>query len=189
MTRLLKVFFLLLTGLIASFHSIIYAYGRQIFALSRAGYFPRIWSITHKNHKTPHVALWGGAAFGFICAVLIDQFSETVGAALLNMAVFGAVLSYIIMMLSYFKIKKLDISRPYKSPGGNIFAGTALLLSFVAFFACFSLEEYRAGVFGVAVWYLVGILYFALISRKKLVAEAPEEEFALIEKLQSESKS
>ncbi len=29
-----------LTGLIASFHTIIYAYGRQIYSLSRAGYFP-----------------------------------------------------------------------------------------------------------------------------------------------------
>ena len=28
-------------GLIASFHTIIYAYGRQIYSLSRAGYFPQ----------------------------------------------------------------------------------------------------------------------------------------------------
>ena len=34
-------------GLIASFHTIIFAYGRQIYSLSRAGYFPRWLSITH----------------------------------------------------------------------------------------------------------------------------------------------
>jgi ethanolamine permease len=177
-----------LTGLIASFHSIIYAYGRQIYALSRAGYFPRIWSLTHPKYKTPHVALWGGAMFGFICAVLIDQFSETVGAALLNMAVFGGVISYLLMMLSYLKIKQLNIAKPYKSPGGKFFAGIAFILALLALFACFSLEEYRPGVWGVAVWYMLGILYFALISRKTLVAQAPEEEFALIEKAQSELK-
>src|SRR5215213_9855238 len=43
-------------GLIASFHSIIFAKGRQIFSLSRAGYFPRWLSITHGTYKTPHIA-------------------------------------------------------------------------------------------------------------------------------------
>jgi len=175
-----------LTGLIASFHSIIYAFGRQIFAISRAGYFPRVWSLTHPKYKTPHVALWGGAFFGFICAILIDQFSDTVGGALLNMAVFGGVISYVLMMLSYIKIKRLHIKRPYKSPGGKFFAATASVLALLALFACFSLEEYRPGVWGVVVWYVLGIIYFALISRHKLVAEAPEEEFALIKKAESE---
>jgi ethanolamine permease len=175
-----------LTGLIASFHSIIYAYGRQIFALSRAGYFPRFWSLSHSKYKTPYVALCGGAAFGYICAILIDQYSDTVGAALLNMAVFGGVISYVLMMLSYIKIKNLKITRPYRSPGGNFFAVVAALLALLALLACFSLPEYRPGVWGVAVWYIIGIVYFALISRHQLVAEAPEEEFALIEKAESE---
>ena len=38
-----------LAGLIASFFSIIYAYSRQIFALSRAGYLPTSLSLTNKN--------------------------------------------------------------------------------------------------------------------------------------------
>ncbi len=49
------------TGLVASFHTIIYAYGRQIYSLSRAGYFPRFLSLTHGTRKTPHVALIAGA--------------------------------------------------------------------------------------------------------------------------------
>ena len=36
-----------LTGLIASFFTIIYAYGRNTFSLSRAGYFPKWLSVTH----------------------------------------------------------------------------------------------------------------------------------------------
>ena len=43
-------------GLVASFHSIIFAYGRQIYSLSRAGYFPRFLSVTGKR-RTPGVAL------------------------------------------------------------------------------------------------------------------------------------
>jgi ethanolamine permease len=45
-----------LAGLIASFFSIIYAYSRQIFALSRAGYLPTSLSLTNKN-KAPYLAI------------------------------------------------------------------------------------------------------------------------------------
>ncbi|MFT4928520.1 MAG: ethanolamine permease [Phenylobacterium sp.] len=44
---------LAVAGLIASFHTIIYAYGRNIYSLSRAGYFPQWLSVTHDQHKTP----------------------------------------------------------------------------------------------------------------------------------------
>ena len=44
-------------GLVASFHTIIFAYGRNIFSLSRAGYYPNALSVTDANRKTPHVAL------------------------------------------------------------------------------------------------------------------------------------
>jgi ethanolamine permease len=91
-------------------------------------------------------------------------------------------------MLSYFKIARRDINRPYKSPGGKLFAAVAFLLALIALFACFSIPDYRPGVIGVVVWYLLGMLWFALISRKNLVAEAPEEEYALIEKAQKELK-
>jgi ethanolamine permease len=45
-----------LAGLIASFFSIIYAYSRQLFALSRAGYLPKPLSIT-SGRKVPYIAV------------------------------------------------------------------------------------------------------------------------------------
>ena len=51
--------FLAVIGLIASFHTIIYAYGRQIYSLSRAGYFLPFMSVTHGTHKV--------AARGAVC--------------------------------------------------------------------------------------------------------------------------
>ena len=59
------------TGLIASFHTIIYAYGRQIYSLSRAGYFPTWLSVTHGSRQTPHRALLAGSALGFAAALAI----------------------------------------------------------------------------------------------------------------------
>ncbi|MCS7038006.1 MAG: ethanolamine permease [Caldilineales bacterium] len=178
-----------LTGLIASFHSIIYAYARQIFALSRAGYFPRFWSLTWPQRHTPYVALIGGAILGLVVALLIDRFGTGIlGAALLNMAVFGAVISYVLMMVSYIIIKRRmpNLKRPYVSPGGTLFAWIALILAALAAVSTLANPDYRPGVLGVAVFYLLGILYFLLWGRHQLVAEAPEEEFALIEAAQAE---
>ena len=177
-----------LTGLIASFHSIIYAYGRQIFALSRAGYFPRFWSLTLEKRHTPYVALIGGAIFGLIIAFILDKWgSGILGAALLNMAVFGAVISYVLMMISYIIFKRREnVERPYVSPGGTFFAWISLILAALAAVSTLTNPDYRPGVYGVAVFYILGVIYFWVYGRHQLVAEAPEEEFALIEEAEKE---
>ncbi|MFQ5751982.1 MAG: amino acid permease, partial [bacterium] len=178
-----------LTGLIASFHTIIYAYGRVIFALSRAGYFPRWISRTGKTTHTPHYALVVGAAIGLLCAFMIDQFgSGMVGAALLNMAVFGAVISYAMVMFSYIILKRThpNLRRPYKSPLGITGAYVGVFLSLISLVATFAVQDYRPGVIGVAIYLVFAILYFALYSSKRLVAQAPEEEVALIEEAEKE---
>ena len=113
-------------GLIASFHTIIYAYGRNIYSLSRAGYLPHWLSITHGERRTPHVALIVGAVIGFVVACLIQYSGELfggvpVGAVLLNMAVFGAVISYAMQMLSFILLRRdlPNIERPYVSAMGT----------------------------------------------------------------------
>lgn len=57
-----------LAGLIASFFSIIYAYSRQIFALSRAGYLPTSLSLTNKN-KAPYLAIIIPGIIGFFLSL------------------------------------------------------------------------------------------------------------------------
>jgi len=170
-----------LTGLIASFHTIIYAYGRNIYSLSRAGYFPHWMSITHGTRKTPYVALLLGAAVGYALAWVLDsQYAGTAGAALLSMAVFGAVISYFMQMVSFIRLRsKLpNIERPYRSPVGVIGAGLAGLIALVSLVALFLNPTYLPGVYGVAIWFVLGILYFAISGRNKLVL-SPEEEFAM----------
>ena len=54
-------------------------------------------------------------------------------------------------------------------------AGTLAAISLVAIFLN---SAYRPGVYGVAVYYLLGVLYFAIAGRRRLVL-SPEEEFAM----------
>jgi len=179
-----------LTGLIASFHSTMYAYARQIFALSRAGYFPRLWSRTLSKRKTPHLALIGGAVIGYAAALAIKYAqrvgAEQVGGALLNTAVFGAVVSHMMIMVSYVLLKKKPFPRPYKSMGGTRFAWISIVLTAVCFVSLFANPDYRPAVWGTCFFYLLGLAYFGLYSRHHLVAEAPEEEFAVIKAAEEE---
>lgn len=171
-----------LTGLIASFHTIIYAYGRNIYSLSRAGYFPHWMSVTHGKRKTPWVALVLGGVIGYALDLLLYNFEAGtgVGDALLTMAVFGAVISYFMQMLSFVLLRRKfpDIRRPYVSPVGTWGAGAAGVIALVSLGSLFIIPSYRPGVYGVAIWFLLGIIYFAASGRKKLVL-SPEEEFAM----------
>jgi ethanolamine permease len=171
-----------LAGLIASFHTIIFAYGRNIYSLSRAGYFPHWMSITGGKRKTPHVALILGAVIGYVAAWIMYKAGtgSSAGAALLNMAVFGGVISYALQMVSFVRLRQVmpHIHRPYRSPVGSAGAIVAGAIAVICLIALFLDPAYRPGVYGVAAWYIITILYFAIWGRHKLIL-SPEEEFAL----------
>jgi ethanolamine permease len=177
---------LAVAGLVASFHTIIFAYGRNIFSLSRAGYYPHGLSVTHGRRHTPWVALILGAVVGYGLAYLLyeagkrDWLGGNLSAALLSMAVFGAVISYAMQCFSFVLLRRKypDIERPYRSPVGEWGALIAAVIALLSLFALFWRDDYRPGVVGVAIFYAVAIAYFALVGRHKLVL-SPEEEFAM----------
>jgi ethanolamine permease len=162
-----------LAGLIASFFSIIYAYSRQVFALSRAGYLPRFLSIT-SSHKVPVLALVIPGIIGFLLSLTGE------GDLMITMAVFGATISYALMTLSHIVLrsKEPDLERPYRTPGGVVTSGIAFVLSIFAFISTFFVSLEAA--LWSAVFYGVMIAYFGIYSRHHLVASAPEEEFEAI---------
>ncbi|WP_313033396.1 ethanolamine permease [Acinetobacter sp.] len=170
-----------LAGLIASFFSIIYAYSRQVFALSRAGYLPKKLSLTNNNHA-PHLAIIIPGIIGFMLSLTGE------GDLLILMAVFGATISYVLMMMAYIKLKisKPDMPRPYQAPGGIITASVALILAAIAVIAGFVVDP-KVWLMAAAI-YVVFIVYFLVYSRNKLVAGTPEEEFANIQAAEQELK-
>jgi ethanolamine permease len=174
-------------GLVASFHAIIFAFGRQIFSLSRAGYFPRFLSVTHGRHETPQAALVAGSVVGLGVMLVIwyaygaEQGGAFIGAALLNMAVFGAMIAYVMQALSFIllRIRLPDIERPYRSPFGIPGAFLTLVIALVTLYFQVTDPAFRTPIFGVAIYYAIAILYFAVRGRRQLVL-SPEEEFAIL---------
>jgi len=169
-----------LAGLVASFFAIIFAYSRQLFALSRAGYLPRFLSVT-SGRKTPHIALILPGLVGFLLAAITED-----GATMINIAVFGATVSYVLLNLSHIVLRQREpnLERPYRTPGGVATTGVALVLAIAAVVATFFVDEKAAGI--TAGVFVAFILYFLLYSRHHLVADAPEEEFEAVERAEAE---
>ncbi|TFD26856.1 amino acid permease [Cryobacterium cryoconiti] len=171
-----------LVGLLASLQGIMFAYGRNMYSLSRAGYYPKFLSLTGRR-QTPAVALLVGALIGFVALILVDALGGTggvAGAIVLNIAVWGAVIAYILQMISFVVLRKKypNANRPYRSPWGVPGAVIAGILSLAIFFGFFINEPARPAIAAVAVVYVVMLLIFALYGRKRLVL-SPEEEYAV----------
>ncbi len=172
-------------GLVASFFSIIFAYSRQIFALSRAGYLPR-WLSKTNRHGAPHWALITPAIVGYSAIQIVDATtpdSVPIGDLLMQVAVFAALVSYVMMMVSHILLRRrfAGVARPYRTPGYPVTPIVALVLSLVALSSSLFYGTAALGVVLAALAVFgVGLLYFGVYSRHHLVATAPEEEAALI---------
>jgi ethanolamine permease len=123
-----------LFGLVASFHGIILGYSRQIFAQARAGYLPRYFAAIHPRFGTPHRAVLTGGVIG-IAAIFSDELvsfgGQTLTANIVTMSVFGAIVMYIVSMLSLFVLrsKEPDLARPFPAIGYPLFPAVALALA------------------------------------------------------------
>lgn len=169
-----------IVGLAASLFSVIYAFSRQIFSLSRAGYLPRFLSHTNER-KSPYPAIVLPCFLAFALTIFGNSDNVVV------IMVFCATLSYIFMMAAHIRLRVAEpkTPRPYKTPGGVVTSSVALALSVIAFVACFVANKMMwnlvaVGVLGVAV------AYFLLYSRHHLIAQAPEEEFEALKNASAE---
>ena len=176
-----------LIGLLASLQGIMFAYGRNMYSLSRAGYYPKFLSVTNKQ-KTPLVALVAGGVIGFLALVVIDVLTAidaegagaVAGAVVLNIAVWGAMLAYGMQAAAFLILRKRlpNINRPYKSPWGVFGGWAALIISGVTFIGFLINPAFLPAIIGIAVVYVVMLIGFALVGRHHLVL-APEEEYAI----------
>ena len=79
------------------------------------------------THKTPNVALLAGSLVGFVVMLVIwftqggEAAGTYIGGTLLNMAVFGAMFSYLLQGLTFLQLRRRfpHIERPYKQPVRN----------------------------------------------------------------------
>jgi ethanolamine permease len=164
-----------LFGLVASFHGIILGYSRQIFALARAGYLPEWLSSVHPRFKTPHRAILAGGVIG-IAAIYSDELiqfgGQTLTANIVTMSVFGAIVMYIISMLSLFKLRRTEpnMERPFRAPLFPFFPAFALVAAVICLATMVYFNFLVAVVF--AIFLALGYVYFLMTRHQREAAPA-----------------
>ena len=171
-----------LIGLFASLQGIMFAYGRNMYSLSRAGYYPKFLSLTGAR-QTPWVALLAGAIIGFVALIIVDLAGGATGVAgaiVLNIAVWGAVLAYLMQMVAFVILRRKfpNAKRPYRSPWGVAGAVAAGVIAFLIFIGFLLNATFQPAIVAIAVIYVVGLLIFGLYGRHRLIL-SPEEEYAV----------
>ncbi|MFZ9744348.1 MAG: amino acid permease, partial [Aquiluna sp.] len=176
-----------LIGLLASVQGIMFAYARNMYSLSRAGYYPRFLSVTNKR-KAPLVSMLVGGVIGFLALLSIEILTAVdaegagavAGAIVLNIAVWGAMLAYGMQAISFLILRRKmpNMHRPYKSPWG-IFGGVvAALIAGISFIGYLINPAFQTAIAGIAVVYLIMLVIFAVYGRHNLVL-SPEEQYAV----------
>ena len=122
-----------LFGLVASFHGIIMGASRQIFAMARAGYLPESLARVHPRFGTPWRAIVATGLAG-IAAIFSDSVvvlgDQPLTAAIVTMAVLGAMVMYGMTMASLFALRLHEptLHRPFPAIGYPWIPALALLL-------------------------------------------------------------
>ena len=143
-----------LFGLLASFHGLMVAYSRQLFALSRSGLLPKLLSQVNRRFATPHWALLLGGLIG-ILALLTGATDQ-----LIIMSALGALVMYCMAMLSLLKLKQQpDFQAGFRAPAYPWLPLVALVLSGLCVLTLIYFNLL------ISVWFLLGLVLTAVLYR------------------------
>lgn len=126
---------------------------RVLYAMGKSGALPRIFARTNKN-QVPSVANW--FVYGVVLMFILLSGTAWLASLFTLMAV-GVGLTYLGVSASFIKlrIKRKDIERPWKVPGGVVTGVLGLIAAGVISYFTFA-------YFTEDVWILF-ILYFAIV--------------------------
>jgi ethanolamine permease len=163
-----------LLGLIASFHGIIMGYSRQIFALARAGFLPKVLATIHPRFRTPHVSILAGGCVGVLAIYsddLIEIGGQSLTANIVTMSALGALVMYVVSLLALFRLRRTEptLERPFRTPFYPVFPLLALGLAVVSLLAIVWTNPLIAGLF-VTTWALTAVIAFR---RARLTLDDP----------------
>ncbi|KAJ3283987.1 hypothetical protein HDU79_008601 [Rhizoclosmatium sp. JEL0117] len=159
----------------------VYATSRQIFALSKVGYYPTFVAKVHVKSKTPIYALVCSMAMS-LGAALVLQFeaSGVAGQAFLNGSLLYAIFAYIAVAFAYLKMRWYypNLKRPFDlGPIVGPLCAIIVVTSYMSALANLFQKEIFRDTLIVCISKLgVMMLVFVVYQRKRMV-ETPEELF------------
>ena len=150
-----------LMGLVASFHGLLLAASRATYEFGKTGCIPAVFGNIHPKFKTPANALALNMVIG-----IIALFTGKTGD-IITIAVFGAILLYILAMISVLVLRKKEpaMPRPFQVPFYPFFPIIALMIAVVSMVAMITLNIKLALIF-FAILALAYIWFHFIVKRK-----------------------
>src|SRR5262249_11916927 len=165
-----------LFGLIASYHGMIYGSSRQLFALGRAGYLPRMLGEVHATRRTPVPALLAGSliAAGFVIANY--WFDKAIAVAVL-VSTLTALIWYILAMVCLYILRRRERSlfRNSRAPVYRMLPVVVIVMSLFCAWMYIGIDQSTKVLVLTGVLYAAGLAYYFVWARRRLEAAAPEE--------------
>lgn len=155
-------------GIITSTYTFVFYMGRLLFAIARDGYFPQFLAKENPTNGTPYMALITGGAVALLVDIVLYYTIGDVhlGAVVINLALIGGLVSYILQLVSFIRLRLYhpELPRPYRSPFGV--AGAVLCLAMCAIvlasivYSGISGSDFLASVVGAIVIFALSTIYF-----------------------------
>ncbi|RLN53560.1 hypothetical protein BBP00_00009262, partial [Phytophthora kernoviae] len=164
-------------GIISSTHSFVYCMGRLLYAIACDGYLPEFLTKVHSTRGSAYAALITGAVVNQVIAIILFYIVGIVdlGGVLINLSLFGALISYSFQLVSFImlRINQPNRPRPYRSPFGIPGAVVCLFLCLLCFAAIIysgtSSNNFLIAVITAVILFAIGTGYFfkAVLPRLK----------------------
>jgi ethanolamine permease len=153
----------LLIGLISSFHSFLFCMGKLLYAIACDGYLPQILTKLHPTRGTPHASLIIGSVIALVIVIVLHYAigDSRLGSVMINLSLIGAIVSYLFQLTAFImlRVREPERPRPYKSPFGVPGAVVCIIL---CLFSLVSIIYSGTSSYVFLASVLVAIAYFAI---------------------------
>lgn len=165
-----------LAGLTTVLLVLMFAQSRIIFAMSRDGLIPKIFSSVHRTWRTP---IYSTVFFGVLISLLA---AFTPIATLASLSVMGTLAAFLMVAIAVPLVRRLDTSRggfrvpfgPYLVPIVSAIASIGLMFSLK--FGSPNILGVPMPWFGLVVWLAIGLTMYAFYGRGKSAIALEEVE-------------
>lgn len=152
-----------LLGIITSWNAFFIGASRLLFAMSRGGMLPPVFSRLHPRYESPVAVIV--LITGITC--LAPFFGRPALVWLVDAGGLAAVLGFMLVAVSFMRIRRKypDLPRPYRAPAPRIVGGMALLTT--VFFVLLYMPGSPSALIWpqewliVLIWALLGVAFFA----------------------------
>ncbi|EGZ26949.1 amino acid/polyamine transporter [Phytophthora sojae] len=153
---------ILIVGLISSFHSFVFCMGKQ--------------AALHPTRGTTYVALITGSIIALVLVIVLHFAigDNRLGSVLINLALIGAIVSYLFQLTAFvmLRIREPERPRPYKSPFGIPGAVVCIILCIFSLVSIIysgtSSWVFLASVLVAIGYFIIGAVYFVYRVKPRL---------------------